>query len=358
MSQFLLLLALPVVSLVFVLIFTPLARLLAIKVKLVDKPNARKVHVKSTPLIGGLVIYAATSCSLLLAVALVPTGDALRILAVGSSVLLLIGLIDDKLDLRASYKLVVQIAVAYFVFASGVRLTSLFGIFGIYQLSEFWQYFLTILIVVGTVNAFNLTDGIDGLAGGLAVIGSIAFSVLAYWLGRVDLLVFFLILLGALIGFLRYNLSERSKIFMGDAGSLALGFVLVVAGLSLMNTAQDSTNSALTLSVVIGVLLLPVLDSLRVYRNRIKRGDSPFQADRTHFHHLVLALGMKHKVASAAIALVVVLILLLAVLVGSLWSVTIVILALLLLFGAIARVLILYQEVRTWGDKLKALERK
>jgi UDP-GlcNAc:undecaprenyl-phosphate GlcNAc-1-phosphate transferase len=145
---------------------------------------------------------------------------------------------------------------------------------------------------------------------------------------------------------------------MGDAGSLALGFVLVVAGLSLMNTAQDSTNSALTLSVVIGVLLLPVLDSLRVYRNRIKRGDSPFQADRTHFHHLVLAMGMKHKVASAVIALVVVFILLLAVLVGSLWSVTIAILALLLLFGAIARVLILYQEVRTWGDKLKALERK
>lgn len=357
MRNFFLLLLLPVVSLVFVLIFTPIARAIAIKVKLVDKPNARKVHHKSTPLVGGLVIFASVGLTLLLGSTSVDFGDHLHILAVGSTVLLAIGLVDDRWDLRASYKLMVQIAVAYFVFASGIRLSSFFGIFGIEAVPEYLQYILTILIIVGTVNAFNLTDGIDGLAGGLAFLASFAYALLAFLLHRMDYVAFFLVILGALLGFLRYNLSDRSKIFMGDAGSLVLGFVLVVSGLSLIETATDSSLLNLTISVVIGVLVLPVLDSLRVYRNRIKRGESPFKADRTHFHHLVLALGLKHKLAAMLVIVVALLIVMIAVLVGGFFSITLSIIALLLFFAGIASFLLLHQEVVIWGEKIKDLER-
>ncbi|MEY3240110.1 MAG: hypothetical protein RIR11_1548 [Bacteroidota bacterium] len=356
MTQYITYILSPLVALVWVLIATPATRTIAVKLRLTDQPNARKVHSQPIPLVGGILIFAATLLSLLIQVAWVSDWNTMYVLFNGSLLLLITGVIDDKIDVRATYKLAIQIALAWFVYASGIHIESLYGLFGIYAIPTYVQGLLTMLIIVGVVNAFNLTDGIDGLAGGLALIGLIAYSLLACYLGKYDLLVLFLALSGALVGFLRFNFSQANKIFMGDAGSLFLGYIMVVSGIVLLQTAENTANNSVTVATVIGVLALPVIDSLRVYRGRIKAGYSPFRADRTHFHHLVLSLGVKHHVATAFIVFAALCILGFTVIFGSLFSLTITLILLLLLFSIISSILNLNMSVNTWRNKIRILE--
>jgi UDP-GlcNAc:undecaprenyl-phosphate GlcNAc-1-phosphate transferase len=357
MTETIALIITPIVTIILALLLTPLFRKLAVKINLVDKPNARKVHTQLVPLIGGIVVCVCSFLALLIQIPFSLVIDhELKILAIGSIVLLVMGIYDDKTDMRAIYKLIIQIAIAYYVFASGVRINSLFGIFGINEIPIYAQYALTIIIITGTVNAFNLTDGIDGLAAGLAIVGLSAFSIIALMLHKTNLALLFLAIIGALIGFLRFNLSAENKIFMGDAGSLVLGYILVVSGIMLIQSAEQTNNIKPTLATVIGVLSLPIIDSLRVYRKRIKNGNSPFKADKTHFHHLVLGLGVKHKSATAIILLIATSILIITIISGSLMSLTLTIIILLLTFAIISSIFELNQEVQDWLIKIKKME--
>lgn len=356
MTQYITYILSPLVALVWVLIATPATRTIAVKLRLTDQPNARKVHSQPIPLVGGILIFAATLLSLLIQVAWVSDWNTMYVLFNGSLLLLITGVIDDKIDVRATYKLAIQIALAWFVYASGIHIESLYGLFGIYAIPTYVQGLLTMVIIVGVVNAFNLTDGIDGLAGGLALVGLIAYSLLACYLGKYDLLVLFLALSGALVGFLRFNFSKANKIFMGDAGSLFLGYIMVVSGIVLLQTAESTANSSVTVATVIGVLALPVIDSLRVYRGRIKAGYSPFRADRTHFHHLVLSLGVKHHIATTFIVFAALCILGFTVIFGSLFSLTLTLVLLLLLFSITSSILNLNMSVNTWRNKIRKLE--
>lgn len=345
-----------VLSLVLVLVILRLLRKVAVKINLVDRPNTRKTHTNPIPIIGGVAIVISSGLALMISPEFWKGIYENHVVIVGAIVLLVVGLIDDKMNVRPILKLIVQIALAHFVFHSGIRIDSMFGILGIYELSFSVQYILTLLVIVGVINAFNLMDGIDGLAAGLSIIGFLVYTYLAILTGKIFLVVLFISIIGALIGFLKFNLSTKNKIFMGDAGSLALGYILVVSGIILIQSAHGTSNVPTALVVVMGVLGLPVTDSLRVYYRRMKLGCSPFKADRTHFHHLVLMFGIGHKRASFLITLFVVCIIALNAILVTMFNVTLTILYFLILFVLISTILEINREINIWRNKIKNLE--
>lgn len=307
MSQLLEAAIMLITAFVLTLILVPLIRMISIKVGLVDKPNHRKVHQQPVPLVGGISIALSAFTTLSLSHIFTTTSSSHVLTISAALVLLIVGVIDDKMDVRPIYRLIVQAACAYAVVSSGIRIHSFYGVLGIGELPVVVQYVLSIIVIVGVVNAYNLMDGIDGLMGGLSLIGFIVMALLAYRLGRYDMVMLYVSMIGAVVGFLRFNLGT-SKIFMGDAGSLFIGFLLITSGIHLLLLADLSAgvvNSTEVLILVAGVFLVPVLDSLRVYRARIKRGVSPFQADRNHIHHLFLVTGISHRQAALYINLLV-----------------------------------------------------
>lgn len=346
----------PITALALSLILFPALRILAIKARLVDKPNARKVHANPTPLIGGMGVFLSTAIVMFgLSVWGLKT-QSLSVLIWGSSIMLLMGIVDDKVDLRASLKLGIQLLLAHLAFSQGVRLETLGGFLGIYELTYMASYFLTIVIIAGVVNAFNLMDGIDGLAAALALVSVIVYSFLAVLTNNIELLLLFLAIGGALPGFLYFNFSKERKIFMGDAGSLVLGFVLVVSGLMLMMSAQGTTLTKPVSIGVAAVLLAPVMDALRVFRKRIKAGNSPFKADKTHIHHLVLRLGISHKRASMLISFMVIVLFFLAILSNSVLGITLTISGLLIAFFVITSVLEFNNKIQNWKERIWKME--
>ncbi|TVQ67104.1 MAG: undecaprenyl/decaprenyl-phosphate alpha-N-acetylglucosaminyl 1-phosphate transferase [Balneolaceae bacterium] len=352
------LIIIPAISLAIVLTIMPLLRIVAIQLQLVDKPSGRKAHNGQIPLAGGLAISFATMLTLLVSTTSWSEFSGISFILLAGGILLVIGVIDDKSDLRASMKLTIQIALAYFAFANGIRIETFHGILGIYEIPVLAQYFITLIVITGVVNAFNLMDGIDGLAAGLAIVACTLFGWMAYITGQFMLLNLFLALIGALVGFMRFNFSSKVKVFMGDAGSLFIGLIMVLSAISLIQAAQGTSEIRLVFPVVIGVLALPVLDSLRVYRRRAKDGFSPFRADRTHFHHLVLQLGIKHRSATLLVIFVSAILIALSITIGSLTSFTFMILALMTAFIAISWILSLNSKVMDWKEKVLAMEKR
>lgn len=346
-----------IVSLLFALLLIPLSRKMATKIGLMDRPNARKVHHNPTPLTGGIVIAVCTFLAMILHPSFPELIKEKSILLGASVVILVIGILDDKMDVKPMYRLLVQMACAYAVSSSGIRISSFYGVFGIEVLPVYAQFGLTILVITGVVNAFNLMDGIDGLASGLALTGFLAFAFLSLKLELVAFAALFFAISGALVGFLRFNLSTR-KVFLGDGGSLMLGFLLVSAGIFLLEEAQKNKHlpGSMALMVVSGIFLLPVLDSLRVYRGRIKKGISPFRADRSHIHHLFLMLGLTHRKSAMAINLLNILILFTLLIFYSSFSVTLVLILAACLFLLVAGVLTLNSQVMTWSKKIREME--
>jgi UDP-GlcNAc:undecaprenyl-phosphate GlcNAc-1-phosphate transferase len=348
----------PVVSLLMVLLLTPLVRKFALKFQLVDNPNARKLHKLPIPLIGGILVFLSSFIALAFNIEFAGGISQLNPLLIGASIILIMGVVDDKVDLKANHKLLIQLGLSYFIFLSGIKIDSLYGVFGIYELPEHLQFLVTVLIITGTVNAFNLTDGIDGLAAGLAIIAFFAFTIIAFSLNKINLAILFLSILGALIGFLKYNLGKSNKIFMGDAGSLFLGFILVVSGIMLIQAAENTPKISETLPTVIAVLLIPTIDSLRVYWTRIRNGKSPFKADKTHLHHLLITLRLKHSSATMMIVVFTVLFLGFATYLTNYLSITFIIISLISIFLLISNTLTKFNEVNKWRKKLKDLEKK
>jgi len=348
-----------ITSFVFIHVMMPFLRKTARKIQLVDKPNFRKVHTIPVPLIGGIAIALATSFSLLTSYRFV-NGSPEPFIMLGASIVLLItGVLDDKMDIRAIYKFIIQLGCAYFIAASGIRITTMYGIFGINTLPVLLQYFLTMIVIAGVVNAFNLMDGIDGLAGSLATIGFIVLAVLSYIMGDNQLTVMYTAFVGSLIGFLRFNLG-KNKIFMGDGGSLFLGFILVVSGLKMLKPVYSlqHINPDSILMIIVGIFLLPVLDSLRVYRGRIKNGDSPFKADKNHIHHLFLLLGFNHKSTSLAISISTVCILVLTLVLSMFFRMTTVLLIVVLAFTVMMNILNTNKSLHIWMQKIRDMENR
>jgi UDP-GlcNAc:undecaprenyl-phosphate GlcNAc-1-phosphate transferase len=341
-------------SIAFLLI--PVLRKIALRIQLVDKPNSRKVHHSAIPLVGGISIFLATILTVFLLI-----NSEIKILEYTSIfastlIILIMGVIDDKYDIKAILKLTIQLLLAHFIFESGIKIESLHGLFGIYELSEWMQYVLTVTTITGVVNAFNLMDGIDGLAAGLSIVAFLLFASFSYIVGDYFLTTIFIALFGSTCAFLRYNFSSKSKIFMGDAGSLTIGFVLVVAGIKILQTSQDQIHASLFLFGVIGVFILPVFDALRVFRKRIKAGKSPLSADRSHLHHLLLKLGFRHKIATFTIILLLGFHLLAGYFFFHFAGITFSVISILIMFNAITSFLVYNAKIISWRQKIRLME--
>jgi UDP-GlcNAc:undecaprenyl-phosphate GlcNAc-1-phosphate transferase len=295
----------PLAALFVTYLLIPVLRKVAKRINLVDKPQKRKIHSEPVPLVGGVSIFIATTLILGLSLPFQLNLASHLNLFVATFILLLMGVIDDRFDLSAVLKLVIQIFLAHYVVMQGIKIESLLGIFGIFELMPWAQYLLTVVIITGVVNAINLMDGIDGLAAGLAVLSFVVLAILAVYTNHYELALVFLSIVGSLLAFIKFNFSSKQKIFMGDAGSLVLGFVIVVSGIYLIQSTTGTSKVSLVTLSVFAILLVPVLDALRVFRRRVKSGKSPFSADRTHLHHLILNIGLKHKMTTLAILIIV-----------------------------------------------------
>lgn len=271
----------------------PIMRVVAQKLKLVDVPNVRKVHQTAIPLIGGLVIGMIVF--LLMGVSGLKSLKEILPIIITSYIMLLLGALDDKADLKALYKLAVQLCVSIIIAMAGIRITSLYGLFGIYEINLYAQYLITVLVITTAVNAFNLIDGIDGLAGGVAGIGFVMFFIIMLLEKNLELAKIGLLFIGSIIAFLKYNMSKKSKIFLGNSGALFLGYLLICIGIYITKFDNNNSHFPYGIFFILFVFTIPVIDSLRVYADRILRGKSPFKADKTHIHHHLLQLGLSHN---------------------------------------------------------------
>ncbi len=278
----------------------PLIRMI-FRFKLFDVPDLRKEHVSPIPTMGGIAsgIGMIAACLLWLDF----TRDSFMVSFFFSiGVLLAVGIMDDLKNMPARYKLALQVAVGCLIAFSGVRITSFNGLFGIYDLPVTAQYSFTILAIAGITNAFNLIDGIDGLAGGLGFMSLVILGLFLTMSGDSNNAIIAFALGGGLLGFLYYNFNP-ARIFMGDTGSLVLGFVVSVLCIRLIQLNTSMTSPVLTHVPIfaLSVVAIPVFDTLRVFAIRIWQGRSPFSPDKNHIHHLLTCNGWSHSFTSKII---------------------------------------------------------
>jgi len=285
------------------LVVTPIVIRVAHRIKAVDHPTARGMHTSPIPRIGGAAIFLSATCLLVLALFFSYTvGDAFRsvrlqvvAMLLTASFIFLVGLIDDLRDLPAKAKLLAELAAAGVLCHVGVRISAL-------QMTDdlLWQlgwlsYPFTMMWIVGITNAVNLSDGLDGLAAGISAVACGAIAVFAVHSGNALMAVLMLALLGSLSGFLFYNFNP-AKVFMGDCGSLFVGFT--IAASSVMCVTKSSTLVGLALPAL--ALGIPIFDTLFAILRRVLERRSIFSPDRGHFHHRLIDLGLTQRHAVLA----------------------------------------------------------
>ncbi len=270
-----------------IILISALSRV-AVRVQLVDVPDARKLHGRPVPVVGGIAMAIG---------AIVPVvywqnwDNFIRAWIIGSLMLVTFGMIDDLRGMSPRTKFVGQIAAALVVILyGGIKITSLGMLLPDDLLVPGWLAIpLTLVAIVGVTNAINLADGLDGLAGGISLLIFCALGYLAYLEGDSSVGFICLALGGAIFGFLKFN-TFPATVFMGDTGSQFLGFSAITLSLYL-----TQGNTALSPLVPLLLLGMPVIDTLFVFLSRLSNGKSPFAADRNHFHHRLMRLGLHHS---------------------------------------------------------------
>lgn len=272
---------------VLAVILTPLIKKLAIAIGAVDKPDNRKVHTKLMPRMGGLAIYLSFLVGLLV---FHPEGLTNWGIMSGATLIVIIGIIDDKYQLSAKIKFAGQIIAAGLTVLDGVQIDFIVTPFGDRIEFGIFAIPITILWIVGITNAINLIDGLDGLAAGVSAIALLTISILAITMGNVMVGMIGLILVGSILGFLVFNFYP-AKIFMGDTGSLFLGYMISV--LAIMGLFKNVTLFSLALPIVI--LAVPILDTLFAIIRRIVQRKPISAPDKFHLHHCLINLGFSHR---------------------------------------------------------------
>ncbi|MGD8203025.1 UDP-N-acetylglucosamine--undecaprenyl-phosphate N-acetylglucosaminephosphotransferase [Pantoea sp. FN0305] len=272
-----------------------ISRKIAKKVGLVDKPNARKHHNGHIPLVGGVSVYLSLWIIYVMQPDWLPD---FSIYMVCATLLIVVGVLDDKLDLPVMPRMALQALVASIMMYNGLYLYSLGNIlFGYELVLGIIGYAVTLLAVVGAINAFNMVDGIDGLLGALS---SVTFGALAvvFWMGERDnMALWCLCLMVACLPYILLNLGipwgGKFKVFMGDAGSTLIGFTVIW----LLIIATQGEDAVMRPVTALWLIAVPLMDMLRVMIARIRRGDSPFKPDREHLHHVLLRVGFSGRQA-------------------------------------------------------------
>ncbi len=296
-------------SLFFVFIFSfclsiiayPYLIKLLVLQRIVDKPDLRKVHSIEKPSIGGILFLPTTLICIWL-VHLENVFESKEIYLLISCILIIaIGLLDDLVNLRARYKLLLFIpAISCAVFGAEIQLTSFQGLFWLNEINYPFAVLLTVFTIVSMTNAFNLIDGIDGLAGIIGFLACTILGVLINLQGHYFHGVLLIGVAGSILAFLRFNWMP-SKIFMGDTGSLFLGFLITISLIRFIEDRHllaDTFSFQNPISFSIAIIVIPFFDTIRVFSVRIFSGKSPFDPDKNHLHHLLLKLGFNHASAS------------------------------------------------------------
>lgn len=283
---------------------------IAQRIGLVDEPNSRKIHKTPRPLVGGIGMVISATFSALLFIPI----KGLRGFFLGLALLLLIGFLDDFREVGHRQKFLAQIAAtALLMYFSKVSLLSFGDLVGLGEIDLSWSaplvWAVTVFCVVGVINAVNMADGLDGLAGGASFLAFLTFAIHSSLIGDDSLMLLNLAMAGAVLGFLKFNWFP-SAMFMGDAGSLCLGFSLAFMALAL------TQGEGLKVSPVVPLLVLavPITDTVVVMIRRIFRGASPFKADQIHLHHILLRYGFGRITAVQIILLISILMCLLSLL--------------------------------------------
>jgi len=275
----------------------PVLKGLATRIHALDFPDHRKIHSRPIPKIGGLAIATGTLLPVILLATVDQTGKSILI---GAAVTALFGFADDIKNLSYKSKLAGQLIAALIViFYGGLKIKSLGYLLPDGVLLPNWIAIpLTLTVIVGVTNAINLADGLDGLAAGISLLSLIFIGYLALHAGEFTCAILATAVAGSIIGFLRFN-SYPAEIFMGDTGSQFLGFLTITLSLSL-----TQGNSPLCTLLPLIILGFPVLDTLHVILERIRKGNSPFKADNNHFHHRLVQAGFFHTEAVVFIYLI------------------------------------------------------
>lgn len=265
--------------------------------RLFDEPDSRKLHTKAIASLGGVGIFIGFLLSVLLKIS-VQQNPEFQYFFAAALLTFFLGIKDDILVLSATKKFLGQLAAAAIVIhLGGIQINSMHGFLGVNELPAWLSYAITYMTIVVIINAFNLIDGVDGLAGSLGILTTAVFGFYFAMANQPAYAMMAFAFTGALCAFLVFNY-HPAKIFMGDSGSLLLGLVNSVLVIKFITVADAKDGSfPIDSSVAIGfsILLIPLLDTLRVFSVRIAKGRSPFSPDRNHIHHLLLDRGLNHS---------------------------------------------------------------
>jgi UDP-GlcNAc:undecaprenyl-phosphate/decaprenyl-phosphate GlcNAc-1-phosphate transferase len=288
-----------VVALIASAVLTPLARLIAFRFNIVSTPGGRHIHGQVIPRLGGLAIYAAAVLTFLATAWLGPIRDVLQAdeelrglgLLVGSTIMFLLGVVDDVKSVRALHKFIIQILAASVAWAFGFRMDVIdLPLLGTASMGVF-SLPITVLWVVGIINAVNLIDGLDGLAAGVVFFAGVTNFAVAYLLGTTFVAVVMATMAGAVLGFLFFNFNP-ARIFMGDSGSYFLGFLLAVCSIA---GPLQKASATVSIAVPIVALGVPIIDTLLAMVRRFLERRPLFSPDRGHIHHRLLDMGITHR---------------------------------------------------------------
>jgi UDP-N-acetylmuramyl pentapeptide phosphotransferase/UDP-N-acetylglucosamine-1-phosphate transferase len=269
---------------------------------LVDAPNSRTSHVTTTPTLGGIAIFIGSVIAFLMSVNVTAIPSFQYIIA-SLLVIFFIGFKDDIIGISPYKKLLGQVFAALIVIEfGGIILTNLHGLFYIYPITYNFGLILSLITIIGVTNCFNLMDGIDGLSASLSILACAAFGTWFYLTGHFEWAILCAGIIGATMAFLYFNLfSRNNKIFMGDTGSLFLGFIISVIAIKFNESSVSVTGLYAVQAapaVSVGFLIVPIFDTLRVFVTRMVKNKPPFSPDRTHIHHYLLDLGFSHGKAT------------------------------------------------------------
>ena len=285
----------------FTTAFLFFARKVAKRVGLVDKPNFRKRHQGLIPLVGGISVFAGICFTFGIAAYYIPHA-VLYLLCAG--ILVFVGALDDRYDISVKIRAMIQALVAIVMMSVGkLYLSSLGYIFGTWEmvLGPF-GYLLTLFAVWAAINAFNMVDGIDGLLGGLSCVSFAAIGIILWFDGQISLAMWCFAMIAAILPYIMLNLGvlgRRYKVFMGDAGSTFIGFTLIWI---LLETTQGKTHPISPVTAL-WIIAIPLMDMVAIMYRRLRKGMSPFSADRQHIHHLIMRAGFTSRQAFVLITL-------------------------------------------------------
>jgi len=277
--------------------------------ELMDHPNERSAHQRFTPTFGGISFYIVLVLMLFFLGKHVDEGN-LGLNIIGAvTILLFTGLKDDLVVISNTSKLIGQIsAIGVFLFLTDYTTINFFGGFGIDGINGFFGFGFLLILMLSIINSFNLIDGIDGLAASIGVVTLLFFGILFYRLEEIFFCVICFSMVGALIAFLRFNFSRDKKIFMGDTGSLIIGFIVSVMAVHFLNLSTIEYEKVFVLPhnaifVLIALIIFPTFDMARVFILRIFKKKNPLVADKNHTHHVLLELGNSHTKSSFLIVI-------------------------------------------------------